>query len=55
VVPLDGSAATRLVYPRPDFSPATGKINGVTISFEKPILTKEDRKKLGAAQRASQD
>jgi hypothetical protein len=35
--------------------PFTGKINGVTISVEKPILTEDDKKKLEAAQRASQD
>jgi arylsulfatase len=35
--------------------PFTGKINGVTISIEKPILTEDDKKKLEAAKRASQD
>jgi arylsulfatase A-like enzyme len=35
--------------------PFTGKINGVTISVEKPILTEDDKKKLEAANRASQD
>jgi hypothetical protein len=35
--------------------PFTGKINGVTISVEKPVLTEEDKKKLEAAYRASKD
>jgi arylsulfatase len=35
--------------------PFTGKINGVTITVEKPVLTEEDKKKLEAAYRASQD
>jgi len=35
--------------------PFTGKINGVTITVAKPILTEEDKKKLEAAQRDSQD
>jgi len=35
--------------------PFTGKIDGVTITVEPPILSEEDRKKLEAAQRASQD
>jgi arylsulfatase len=40
-------------YERP--FPFTGKINGVTISIEKPALTEDDKKKLEAAQRASRD
>jgi hypothetical protein len=35
--------------------PFTGKINGVTISVEKPVLTEEDKKKLEAAYRVSKD
>ena len=35
--------------------PFTGKLNGVTITVEKPVLSEEDKKKLEAAQRASQD
>jgi arylsulfatase len=33
----------------------TGKIDKLTISLEKPVLTEDDKKKLEAAQRASQD
>ncbi|MBV9290239.1 MAG: sulfatase-like hydrolase/transferase, partial [Hyphomicrobiales bacterium] len=35
--------------------PFSGKLNGVTITAAPPILSEEDRKKLEAAQRASQD
>jgi len=35
--------------------PFTGKLNGVTITVAPPVLTEEDKKKLEAAQRASQD
>jgi arylsulfatase len=35
--------------------PFTGKINGIVISLEKPVLTEDDKKKLEAAYRSQQD